>query len=124
MRGSVRRCLASPGSASSRSIDGEEALQQIEVSRPDVIPMDVQMPRIDGVTAVRHLKELGVGARVILLSVYARDERNGNMVGDIFDARNPAYDTGGLIDEIDGLRKGGRGWPSSESCLTAGYRSG
>ena len=44
--------------------------------------------------------------------------------GNIFDVRNPAYDAGGLIDAIDGLRKGGRGWPSSESCPTAGCRSG
>ena len=41
--------------------DGEEALRQIEVSKPDVTPMDVQMRGIDGVTAVRRLKSWASG---------------------------------------------------------------
>lgn len=37
--------------------DGAEALKQVAALRPDVITMDVEMPVMDGITAVRHIME-------------------------------------------------------------------
>ena len=54
--------------------DGEEAIEKIRTHAPDVTLVDVQMPKLDGVETLKRLKELGVGARTILLSAYAKDE--------------------------------------------------
>ncbi|MEE8346251.1 MAG: GAF domain-containing protein [Dehalococcoidia bacterium] len=54
--------------------DGEAAVEQIRALAPDVVLMDVQMPKLDGVETLHRLRELGTETCVILLSVYAKDE--------------------------------------------------
>ncbi len=55
--------------------DGEQAIELIQSLTPDVVLMDIQMPRLNGVEALRRLGDLGLEARVILLSVYEADEQ-------------------------------------------------
>jgi DNA-binding NarL/FixJ family response regulator len=55
--------------------DGEQALALAAELTPDVILMDLRMPRCDGVEATRRLVERGDTARVIALTTYA-DERS------------------------------------------------
>ena len=54
--------------------DGDAAIEQIVAIQPDVVLMDIQMPKQDGVETVRKLRQLGIGTPVILLSVFANDE--------------------------------------------------
>ena len=55
--------------------DGEEAVRQAEALRPDVIVMDLVMPRLDGVGAMRELRRRLPSARVIVLTSFVEDER-------------------------------------------------
>lgn len=55
--------------------DGEEGVREAGRLRPDVILMDLVMPRLDGVGAMRELRARGVGARVIVLTSFHDDER-------------------------------------------------
>jgi DNA-binding NarL/FixJ family response regulator len=57
--------------------EAEDGLQAVELavrSEPDVILMDVRMPNIDGVEAIRRIVAAGSGARVIVLTTYDLDE--------------------------------------------------
>ena len=54
--------------------NGEEALQQAEILRPEVVLMDLRMPVLDGVTATRRLKETRPSSRVIILTTFDDDE--------------------------------------------------
>jgi DNA-binding NarL/FixJ family response regulator len=54
--------------------NGEEALQQAEILRPDVVLMDLRMPILDGVTATRRLKQTRPSSRVIILTTFDDDE--------------------------------------------------
>jgi DNA-binding NarL/FixJ family response regulator len=51
--------------------DGEQAVALAEELRPDVILMDLRMPRMDGVEATSRLR--GSGVKVIVLTTYADD---------------------------------------------------
>ena len=55
--------------------DGEVAMEKIVSLHPDVVLLDMQMPRMDGVETLRKLNAAGINSRVILLSVYAKDEQ-------------------------------------------------
>ena len=55
--------------------DGEEAVRQAEALKPDVIVMDLVMPRMDGVGAMRELRRRLPSARVIVLTSFVEDER-------------------------------------------------
>jgi DNA-binding NarL/FixJ family response regulator len=53
--------------------DGEEAVTIVGESRPDVVLMDLRMPRCDGIEATRRLVQSQPETRVIALTTYADD---------------------------------------------------
>lgn len=54
--------------------DGEEALALVASERPDVVLMDLRMPRLDGVEATRRLAAAHPEVGVVALTTYADDE--------------------------------------------------
>ncbi|MFJ4799773.1 response regulator transcription factor [Streptomyces murinus] len=54
--------------------DGEEAVRLVEELAPDVVLMDLRMPRCDGVEATRRIREQYPGTQVVVLTTYADDE--------------------------------------------------
>jgi DNA-binding NarL/FixJ family response regulator len=57
------------GSAS----DGEEAIALAEQLTPQVVLMDLRMPRVDGVEATKHITERQPETKVVVLTTYADD---------------------------------------------------
>jgi NarL family two-component system response regulator LiaR len=55
--------------------DGEEAVAVAAEHAPDVILLDLVMPRLDGIGALRRLREAAPAARVIVLTSFGEDER-------------------------------------------------
>jgi DNA-binding NarL/FixJ family response regulator/signal transduction histidine kinase len=54
--------------------DGVEGVERALSLRPDVILMDLQMPRLSGVGAIQTLRESWPDARVLILTTFAQDE--------------------------------------------------
>ena len=54
--------------------DGLEAVQRAPVLRPDVVVMDIRMPRLDGIEATRRLRARPDGPRVLVLTTFDLDE--------------------------------------------------
>jgi NarL family two-component system response regulator LiaR len=54
--------------------NGEEAIRFCERMQPDVILMDLQMPRIDGVAATRYLRQHFPQVQILILTSYKEDQ--------------------------------------------------
>ncbi|GHI02186.1 LuxR family transcriptional regulator [Streptomyces cellostaticus] len=54
--------------------DGEEAVRLVGELAPDVVLMDLRMPRCDGVEATRRIRAEYPGTQVVVLTTYADDE--------------------------------------------------
>ena len=86
--------------------DGLQAIERARETRPDVVLMDVQMPRMDGIEATRHLVVEDLG-RVVIVTTFDRDDY-------LFDALQ-AGASGFLLKNagpeqlLDAVRAAGRG---------------
>jgi DNA-binding NarL/FixJ family response regulator len=55
--------------------DGFEAIQLTEETKPDVILMDLEMPRLDGIVAIRKIKGQNPDSKILVVSNYYDDDR-------------------------------------------------
>ncbi len=55
--------------------DGEEAVRQVRELVPDVVLMDLVMPKLDGIAAIGEMRALSPSTKVIVLTSFADDEK-------------------------------------------------
>ena len=56
------------------AVDGAECLRLVPELKPDVILMDLQMPRMDGITAIEHLRKDHPQIAIVILTTYNEDD--------------------------------------------------
>jgi DNA-binding NarL/FixJ family response regulator len=54
--------------------DGEQAISAVRRRQPDVVLMDIRMPRLDGLEATRRILAGGTACRVLMLTTFDLDE--------------------------------------------------
>ncbi|SDN50590.1 response regulator transcription factor [Streptomyces wuyuanensis] len=79
VREALQRSLAFEGYATEVAVDGADALAKVESYRPDLIVLDIQMPRMDGLTAARRLRSAGSTLPILMLT--ARDTVGDRVTG-------------------------------------------
>jgi NarL family two-component system response regulator LiaR len=55
--------------------DGQEAVEMVRRFQPDVVLMDLVMPRLDGIAAIRQVKTLSSSVKVIALTSFTEDDK-------------------------------------------------
>jgi DNA-binding NarL/FixJ family response regulator len=76
MRAGLRAVLSSDDSVEvvGEAVDGRDAVGRVGRLRPEVVLMDVRMPRLDGISATREILEASSGARVLMVTTFEDDE--------------------------------------------------
>ncbi|MFC7218679.1 response regulator transcription factor [Streptomyces polyrhachis] len=79
VREALRRSLSFEGYGTQLAVDGLDALERAAAYDPDLIVLDVLMPRMDGLTAARRLRTSGVRTPILMLT--ARDTVGDRVTG-------------------------------------------
>ncbi|HEY5730635.1 MAG TPA: response regulator transcription factor [Anaerolineales bacterium] len=56
------------------AVDGADCLRLVPELKPDLILMDLQMPRMDGITAIEHLRKDHPDIAIVILTTYNEDD--------------------------------------------------
>ncbi|KXG77173.1 response regulator [Thermotalea metallivorans] len=52
------------------AVDGEDAIKKSQQLKPHVILMDINMPKMNGIQALRRLKDMGLDSKIIMLTIH------------------------------------------------------
>lgn len=82
--------------------NGEEAVEKYKIEKPDLVTMDITMPGMDGVTALKEIKKIDPDAKVIMCSAMGQQ----SMVMDAIQAGAldfivKPFDTERVIESLD-----------------------
>lgn len=87
--------------------DGTEGVEQALALEPDVVLMDIQMPRLDGIAATRRIRRRLPRTRVLMMTALTGDEYLERAVKAGAEACIRKFGHGGdLLSEIDRLAAG------------------
>ncbi len=62
------------GEVVAEASNGREAVEQYSSSRPDLVIMDLVMPEMEGIDAVKEIMEMDKGAKIVIISSLGYDE--------------------------------------------------
>lgn len=70
IRNSLLRVFKKEGCETILAVDGEDALKKVKKEEPDIIFLDLRLPKIDGLTVLQKIKEINDDVIVIIISAY------------------------------------------------------
>jgi len=50
------------------AVNGHDAIEKYKEEKPDLVTLDITMPEMDGLEAIKHIKEIDKNAKVIMCS--------------------------------------------------------
>lgn len=69
MRISLRRILEKHGfDVVGEAVDGVDAITKFKALQPDIVTMDITMPQMDGIAAIREIKKIRKDSNILVIS--------------------------------------------------------
>ncbi|MBF8983536.1 response regulator transcription factor [Lutibacter sp. B2] len=56
------------------AVDGEDTIRKVEELKPDVVLLDINMPNMNGIQALRRLRDIGSDVKIIMLTFHEEPE--------------------------------------------------
>ena len=101
-RSMIRETLESWVNVIGTAENGIEAVEQYESHKPDLVTMDIMMPEMNGIKALRVIKEISPTAVVIMLTSVSQKEKMRKAARHGADGYiTKPFDAKELIDEIE-----------------------
>lgn len=93
--------------------DGEQALDLVEELKPDVLLLDVEMPRLNGIQVASQLNKKETQVRILVLSAYEdRQHILGMLRGGVSGYLTKEEVPETLVKAVRGIASGEKGWVS------------
>jgi DNA-binding NarL/FixJ family response regulator len=93
--------------------DGEQALHIVEQLQPDVLLLDVEMPRLNGIQVASHLQKRRSPVQILVLSAYEdRQHILGMLIGGVSGYLTKEEVPETLVKAVRGVAVGEKGWVS------------
>lgn len=76
MRDEMRRILGQQADLSivGEAEDGQQALELVERLQPDIVVLDIRMPKLNGIQVIRQMKERNLQTKALVLTAYEDDD--------------------------------------------------
>lgn len=74
MRMMIRDILAKEGYAIHEAVNGRDAIEKYDEVRPDLVTLDITMPELDGVEALKAIRAAHPEARVLMVSAMGQQK--------------------------------------------------
>ena len=88
--------------------NGIEAVEQYDYHKPDLVTMDIMMPEMNGIKALRVIKEISPSAVIIMLTSVSQKEKMRKAARHGADGYiTKPFDSKELIDEIEAAHEVG-----------------
>lgn len=97
--------------------NGLEAFEHIAALRPEVAVLDIDMPRMDGFTVARRLREQGIAIEIIFLTIHCEQEYFNEALN--LGAKGYVLKDSALTDIVSGIRAVASGHHFTSPALTS-----
>lgn len=74
MRMMIRDILAKEGYTIHEAVNGRDAVEKYEEVQPDLVTLDITMPELDGISALKAIKQAHPDARVLMVSAMGQQK--------------------------------------------------
>lgn len=74
MRMMIRDILAKEGYAIHEAVNGRDAIEKFHEVGPDLVTMDITMPELDGISALKEIRKSAPDARVLMVSAMGQQK--------------------------------------------------
>lgn len=74
MRMMIRDILVKEGYSIHEAVNGRDAVEKYGEVRPDLVTMDITMPEMDGITALREIRREDPSARILMVSAMGQQK--------------------------------------------------